>query len=176
MKDRNKLIILEYNSFDYPTAQFESVRTQEKLGIYIYRMDRKVFQLSRYYKQRFSDLDDINVQETVQKAMDIYKARDRHSQGKRDILVLEEGIQLKNPMPHIITDQANCSKIRMFLLQLLLISGSISLILWQIMLFRDSILKQLLLAIHCLQEMVCRTGFLQWYRIQSSSQDILFFR
>ena len=33
MKDRNKLIIIEYNSFDYPTAQFESVRTQEKLGI-----------------------------------------------------------------------------------------------------------------------------------------------
>jgi len=33
MKDRNKLIIMEYNSFDYPTAQFESVRTQEKLGI-----------------------------------------------------------------------------------------------------------------------------------------------
>ena len=24
MKDRNKLIILEYNSFDYPTAQFDS--------------------------------------------------------------------------------------------------------------------------------------------------------
>jgi hypothetical protein len=24
---------MEYNSFDYPTAQFESVRTQEKLGI-----------------------------------------------------------------------------------------------------------------------------------------------
>ena len=33
MKDRNKLIIMEYNSFDFPTAQFESVRTQEKLGI-----------------------------------------------------------------------------------------------------------------------------------------------
>lgn len=33
MKERNKLIIMEYNSFDYPTGEFESVRAQEKLGI-----------------------------------------------------------------------------------------------------------------------------------------------
>jgi len=33
MKDRNKLIIMEYNSFDYPTAEFDAIRTQEKLGI-----------------------------------------------------------------------------------------------------------------------------------------------
>ncbi len=34
MKNRNKLIILEYNSFDFPTPAFDSYRTQEKLGIY----------------------------------------------------------------------------------------------------------------------------------------------
>ena len=51
MKDRNKLIIMEYNSFDYPTAQFDSYRTQEKLGINIYRLDRKIFQLTGYNKE-----------------------------------------------------------------------------------------------------------------------------
>jgi hypothetical protein len=29
---------------------------------------------------------------------------------EKEIIVLEEGAQLKNPMPHIITDQAGCSK------------------------------------------------------------------
>jgi hypothetical protein len=33
MKDRDKLVILEYNSFDFPTAEFESYRIQERLNI-----------------------------------------------------------------------------------------------------------------------------------------------
>ena len=28
MKDRNKLVVLEYNCFDYPTAEYESFRIQ----------------------------------------------------------------------------------------------------------------------------------------------------
>ena len=48
MKDRNKLIIMEYNSFDYPTAPFECIQNSGKTGNYILRMDRKIFQFSRY--------------------------------------------------------------------------------------------------------------------------------
>jgi hypothetical protein len=33
MKDRHKLVILEYNCFDYPTSAYESYRIQERLGI-----------------------------------------------------------------------------------------------------------------------------------------------
>ena len=46
MKDRNKLIIMEYNSFDYPTAQFESVKSSGKTWNYLFRLDRKIFQFT----------------------------------------------------------------------------------------------------------------------------------
>jgi hypothetical protein len=109
MKDRNKLIILEYNSFDYPTAQFESVRTQEKLGIsfagwtgkYFSRLDTTdsdfpIWMTAMYRKQyktpwTFTKPGIVILKEKV-------------------IIVLEEGIQLKNSMPHIITDSSYCAK------------------------------------------------------------------
>ena len=33
MKKRDKLVILEYNTFDYPTAPLEKFKTEELLGI-----------------------------------------------------------------------------------------------------------------------------------------------
>ncbi len=33
MKNRNKLVVLEYNTFDYPTASLERYKTEEQLGI-----------------------------------------------------------------------------------------------------------------------------------------------
>ena len=109
MKDRNKLIIMEYNSFDYPTAQFESVRTQEKLGI----------AASGWTGKHFTSLD------TTQQDFPIWMtAMYRKQYGKpwtfkkagviilkeKEIIVLEEGTHLKNSMPHIITNETNCSK------------------------------------------------------------------
>jgi hypothetical protein len=109
MKDRNKLIIMEYNSFDYPTAQFESIRTQEKLGI----------SFSGWTGRYFSSLD------TASEGFPIWMTSVYRKQFKKpwtfvkpgivilrekEILVLEEGIHLKHAMPHIITDQSNCSK------------------------------------------------------------------
>lgn len=109
MKDRNRLIILEYNSFDYPTAQFESVRTQEKLGV----------AFTGWTGRYFSSLD------TTSKDFPIWMTSMYRKQFKKpwtftkpgiviirekDIVVLEQGIHLKNPMPHIISDEANCTK------------------------------------------------------------------
>jgi hypothetical protein len=109
MKDRNKLIIVEYNSFDYPTAQFESVRTQEKLGI----------SFSGWTGRYFSSLD------STKKDFPIWMTSMYRKQykmpwtfkkagvvilGEREIVVLEEGRQLNNPMPHITTDQTNCTR------------------------------------------------------------------
>jgi hypothetical protein len=109
MKDRNRLIILEYNTFDYPTAEFESVRTQEKLGI----------SYTGWTGKNFSSLD------TTSKDFPIWMTSMYRKQyrkpwtfkkagvvllSEKEILVLEEGVQLKNPMPHIITDQAACTK------------------------------------------------------------------
>jgi hypothetical protein len=109
MKDRNKLILMEYNSFDYPTAQFDSFRTQEKLGI--------VF--SGWTGKYFASLD------TTSKDFPVWMTSMYRKQYKKpwtftkpgivvlkekDIVVLEEGNQLKNPIPHILTDTESCKK------------------------------------------------------------------
>jgi hypothetical protein len=109
MKNRNKLIILEYNSFDYPTPPFEAYRTQEKLGI----------TFSGWTGKYFEDLD------TLQDDFPIWMTamyRKQYNQPwtftkaglvlltEKNIIVLEYGTHLKNPLPHIITDSANCKK------------------------------------------------------------------
>ena len=104
MKDRNRLIILEYNSFDYPTAQFESVRTQEKLGI----------SYSGWTGRHFASLDSTSrdfpiwVTSMYRKQ---YKQPWKFTKpgivflSEKQIIVLEEGVHLKNSMPHIISDK-----------------------------------------------------------------------
>ena len=109
MKNRNKLIILEYNSFDFPTAEFESFRTQEKLGI----------TFSGWTGKYFSRLDttskDFPVWMTAMYRKEYRKPWTFKKAGivflnEKNIVVLEEGIQLKNAMPHIITAEENCNK------------------------------------------------------------------
>ena len=109
MKDRNKLIIMEYNSFDYPTAEFESVRTQEKLGI----------SFSGWTGKYFSSLDttttDFPIWMTAIYRKEYRKPWTFTKPGivilkEKDIVVLEEGKQLKNPIPRIVTDDASVQK------------------------------------------------------------------
>ena len=109
MKNRNKLIILEYNSFDYPTAQFESVRTQEKLGINYSGWTGKYFEkldtlasdfpiwMTAMYRKKYKQ------PWTFTKAGIVLLT-------EKNIVVLEEGTHLKSPIPYIITDSANCAK------------------------------------------------------------------
>jgi hypothetical protein len=109
MKDRNKLIIMEYNSFDYPTAEFESVRTQEKLGI----------TFSGWTGKYFSSLDttgtDFPIWMTAMYRKEYKKPWKFTKPGivllkEKDIVVLEEGKQLRNPIPRIVTDDASAKK------------------------------------------------------------------
>lgn len=109
MKDRNKLIIMEYNSFDYPTAQFESVRTQEKLGI----------TFSGWTGKYFSSLDttkaDFPVWMTAMYRKEYKKPWSFTKPGivilkEKDIIVLEEGIDLKTSLPLIITNSEYSGK------------------------------------------------------------------
>jgi len=109
MNVRNKLIIMEYNTFGFPTAQFESVRTQEKLGI----------TFSGWSGKYFSTLDtigeDFPIWMTALYRKEYKKPWTFTKPGivilkEKDIIVLEEGTHLKNAMPHIITDSAYCVK------------------------------------------------------------------
>ena len=109
MKDRNKLIIMEYNSFDYPTAQFESVRTQEKLGITFSGWTGK------YFSSLDTTIKDFPVWMTAMYRKEYKKPWTFTKPGvvilkEKDIVVLEEGRQLKNSMPQIITDEASSKK------------------------------------------------------------------
>ncbi len=103
MRDRNKLVILEYNSFDYPTAPFESVRTQEKLGI----------KATGWTGKYFSSLDttgpDFPLWMTTMYRKEHRKRWTFSKPGivilrDKSIMVLEEGTHLTNAMPHIVTD------------------------------------------------------------------------
>lgn len=109
MKDRNKLIILEYNSFDYPTAQFESVRTQEKLGISFNGWT------GRYFSSLDSASENFPIWMTTMYRKQFKKPWTFTKPGivilrEKEILVLEQGVQLQNAMPHIITDESHCTE------------------------------------------------------------------
>jgi hypothetical protein len=109
MKKRNKLIIMEYNSFDYPTAQFESVRAQEKLGIAFSGWSGKYFSSLDTTRKDFPIWMTTMYRKQYNKPWTFTKAGIVFLQEK-DIIVLEEGTHLKNAMPHIITDAPNCEK------------------------------------------------------------------
>ncbi len=109
MKDRNKLVIMEYNTFDYPTAQFESLRTQEKLGL----------SFTGWTGKYFSSLDttsqDFPIWMTAMYRKQFRKPWTFTKPGivilkEKEIVVLEEGTHLKNALPHIITEQSVCSE------------------------------------------------------------------
>lgn len=109
MKDRNKLIIMEYNSFDYPTAQFESVRTQEKLGITFTGWTGK------YFSTLDTTSDDFPVWMTAMYRKEYKKPWTFTKPGivilkEKDIVVLELGTQLKSALPRIITDDESSKK------------------------------------------------------------------
>jgi hypothetical protein len=109
MKNRNKLIILEYNSFDFPTPAFESYRTQEKLGITFSGWTGK------YFEKLDSTSKDFPVWMTAmyRKANNkpwTFKKAGVVILDEKNIIVLEEGTYLKSAMPMILTDTANCRK------------------------------------------------------------------
>jgi hypothetical protein len=109
MKDRNKLIIMEYNSFDYPTAEFDAIRTQEKLGISFSGWTGK------YFSSLDTTLKDFPIWMTAMYRKEYKKPWNFTKTGivllkEKDIVVLEEGIHLKNSLPQIITDESSAKK------------------------------------------------------------------
>jgi hypothetical protein len=109
MKDRNKLILIEYNCFDYPTAQFESIRTQEKLGLSFAGWTGKYFSTLDTTEKDFPIWMTSMYRKEYKKPW-MFKKAGIVILREKDIVVLEEGTQLKNPFPHIVTDEAASKK------------------------------------------------------------------
>jgi hypothetical protein len=100
---------MEYNSFEYPTADFESVRTQEKLGISFTGWTGK------YFTTLDTTANDFPVWMTAMYRKQYRKPWTFTKPGvvilkEKDIVILEEGKQLKNPLPQIITDETSLQK------------------------------------------------------------------
>ena len=109
MKDRNKLVILEYNSFDYPTAEYEAYRIQERLGIKFGGWTGK------YFNSLDSTESDFPIWMTGMYRKQYKKPWTFVKKGivllkDKAIIVLEDGTHLKNPIPVIVSDSAYCTK------------------------------------------------------------------
>jgi hypothetical protein len=111
MCDRNKLVILEYNTFDYPTPDLEKWKiTSQLLGI----------KFNGWTGKYFSSLDTISNPDFPIWMTGMY--RKEYSKPwtftrpgivlirDRDIIVLEEGTHLKSALPEIVTDSVMCAK------------------------------------------------------------------
>jgi hypothetical protein len=111
MHDRNKLVILEYNTFDYPTPDLEKWKiTTQLLGIKYDGWIGKYFAsldttsnpdfpiwMSAMYRKQYSK------PWTFTKPGVVFMK-------EREIIVLEEGTHLKSAMPQITTDSVICAK------------------------------------------------------------------
>ncbi|MEE4214938.1 MAG: hypothetical protein V2I34_07705 [Bacteroidales bacterium] len=104
MKRRNKLTILEYNSFDYPTDAYERYRVEELLG----------FKSTGWSGQYYPSLDSTSAG-LPSWIVELYKKRTREPwpfrnagivllKGENEILVLEEGTHLENALPFIMSE------------------------------------------------------------------------
>jgi hypothetical protein len=103
VKDRHKLIILEYNCFDYPTPAYEAYRIQERLGIRYSGWTGKYFTSLDTLKEDFPIWMTAMYRKQYKKPWTFTKPgvvilRDK------DIIVLEEGKYLDNPSVQIETD------------------------------------------------------------------------
>ncbi|MBE0676550.1 MAG: hypothetical protein IH591_17985 [Bacteroidales bacterium] len=110
MQKREKLILLEYNSFDYPTADLERYKVEEMLGI----------KSTGWTGKYFESLDTVNNQDFPIWMTGMYRKYTREPWTftgpgivfvkSREIVVLEMGESLTSPMPMVITGEENAAK------------------------------------------------------------------
>jgi hypothetical protein len=111
MHDRNKLVILEYNTFDYPTPDLERWKiTTQMLGI----------KFNGWTGKYFSSLDTASNPDFPIWMTTMYRKEYRQPWTfkkpgvvfirDRDIIVLEEGTHLKSAIPFIMTDTVYSAK------------------------------------------------------------------
>lgn len=113
MKKRDKLILLEYNTFDYPTAGLEKFKTEELLGI------TSKGWMGQYYRS----LDSV-AQHGVPVWMPALYRKQYHEPWtftragvvllkENSIIVLEEGTHLTSALPEITTGSAAAERFGM---------------------------------------------------------------
>ncbi|HHU34990.1 MAG TPA: hypothetical protein GXZ49_07140 [Bacteroidetes bacterium] len=109
MKNRNKLVILESNTFEYPTVEYEAQRIQNRLGM----------EYSGWMGKYFSSLDTTTADFPIWMT-EMYRRQYKQpwtfkKEGivflsSRNIIVLEQDNTLNSSMPFIYTDQVYMDK------------------------------------------------------------------
>ena len=109
MKKRDKLVILEYNTFDFPTAGLEHFKTEGLLGITTTGWTGRYFSsldtLSKDFPAWIAPMyrDQYLKPWTFSKAGIVFLK-------ENNLVVLEEGTDVKNAMPVISTAESEASK------------------------------------------------------------------
>jgi hypothetical protein len=112
MKNKNKLVILEYNTFDWPTGEYESFRLQDRLGIRWSGWTGKYFESLDTAKKRNEDFP------MWMTAMYRKQYKEPWTFTKpgivllkdKAIIVLEEGPMLDKALPAIVSTPAYAEK------------------------------------------------------------------
>ena len=110
MEQKDKLVILEYNTFDYPTADLERYRVEELMGI----------KSTGWTGKYFESLDTVKNKEFPMWMTAMYRRYNREPWMFRDagivfvkdreIIVLETGKHLTNEYPHVVTGEEYAAK------------------------------------------------------------------
>jgi hypothetical protein len=110
MKKRDKLVIVEYNTFDYPTAGLERFKTEELLGI----------TSKGWMGQYYPSLDTVSDNKVPDWMPALYRRQYREPWTftrpgvvllkENSIIVLEEGRHLASALPVITTGENNAGK------------------------------------------------------------------
>jgi hypothetical protein len=110
MKKRDKLVLVEYNTFDYPTAGLERFKTEELLGI----------SSSGWMGQYYSSLDTVSAGGAPGWMPALYRKQYREPWAftkpgvvllkENSIIVLEEGRHLSSALPQITTSETYASQ------------------------------------------------------------------
>ena len=104
MRKRDKLTILEYNSFDYPTDAYERYRIEELMGF------KSTGWMGQYYPSLDSTSSDLPgwivslYRKKMREPWQFKNAGIILLKGENEILVLEEGTHLQNALPFIMTE------------------------------------------------------------------------
>lgn len=111
MQKRNKLVILEYNSFDFPTADLERYKVEEMLGI----------KSSGWTAKYFSSLDTVKNKDFPIWMTAMYRKYTNSPWSfkgagvvlvkTREIIVMEEGTHLLNALPQVVTNEENAARL-----------------------------------------------------------------
>jgi len=110
MKKRDKLVIMEYNTYSYPTDPYERYRVEEQLGI----------QSTGWTGEYYPSLDSAKMPEWL---VSLYTKQSREPwsfsnagivllKGENDIIILEEGKHLVSALPFVITPDAIAANYR----------------------------------------------------------------